>query len=109
MNATTSAFSKPSKNKPSQIPAPHTARYRCVLAAARDGEILATGDGTIEGEILSTPRGNGGFGYDPLFYLSEHKKTMAELDIQTKLAFSHRGRAFAALLKALTPYLEHDA
>jgi XTP/dITP diphosphohydrolase len=93
----------------SKIPAPHTARYRCVLAAARDGKILATGDGTVEGEILSTPRGTGGFGYDPLFYLPEHKKTMAELDIQTKLTFSHRGRAFAALHKALTPYLEHDA
>ncbi|MGD0446449.1 MAG: non-canonical purine NTP pyrophosphatase [Edaphobacter sp.] len=87
------------------IPAPHQARYHCVLAAARNGEILATADGTVEGEILTTPRGTGGFGYDPLFYLPEQKKTMAELDIQTKLTFSHRGRAFAALLKALSPHL----
>jgi XTP/dITP diphosphohydrolase len=83
-----------------------SARYHCVLAAARDGKILATGDGTVEGEILTTPRGTEGFGYDPLFYLPEQNKTMAELDIQTKLTFSHRGRAFAALLKALRPKLQ---
>ncbi len=88
------------------IPTPHTARYHCVLAAARDGKILATGDGTVEGEILSTPRGTHGFGYDPLFYLPGQSKTMAELDIQTKLTFSHRGRAFAELLKALMPQLQ---
>jgi XTP/dITP diphosphohydrolase len=82
------------------------ARYHCVLAAARDGKILATGDGRVEGKILSAPRGANGFGYDPLFYLPEQKKTMAELDIQTKLTFSHRGRAFAALLKALLPQLQ---
>jgi XTP/dITP diphosphohydrolase len=83
-----------------------TARYHCVLAAARDGKILCLGDGTVEGEILSTPRGTHGFGYDPLFYLPDQNKTMAELDIQTKLTFSHRGRAFAALLKALLPELQ---
>jgi XTP/dITP diphosphohydrolase len=82
------------------------ARYHCVLAAARDGKILATGDGTVEGEILTAPRGTHGFGYDPLFYLPEQNKTMAELDIQTKLTFSHRGRAFAALLQALLPQLQ---
>jgi XTP/dITP diphosphohydrolase len=79
------------------------ARYRCVLAAARDGEILCIGEGTVEGEILTTPRGTEGFGYDPLFYLRDHDKTMAELDPPTKLSFSHRGRAFAALLSALLP------
>jgi len=90
----------------SKIPNPNpTARYHCVLAAARDGKILAIGDGTVEGEILSSPRGTGGFGYDPLFYLPDQAKTMAELDIQTKLTFSHRGRAFAALLQALPPQL----
>jgi XTP/dITP diphosphohydrolase len=89
------------------ISVPHfAARYHCVLAAARDGEILATGDGTVHGRILSTPRGANGFGYDPLFYLPEQNKTMAELDVQTKLTFSHRGRAFAALLKALLAQLQ---
>jgi XTP/dITP diphosphohydrolase len=78
-----------------------SARYHCVLAAARDSQILAIGHGAVEGEILTQPRGAGGFGYDPLFYLPEQEKTMAELDIKTKLTFSHRGRAFAALLKEL--------
>ena len=78
-----------------------SARYHCVLAGARDGHILAIGHGAVEGEILTQPRGTGGFGYDPLLYLPEQKKTMAELDIKTKLTFSHRGRAFAALLKEL--------
>ena len=77
------------------------AQYRCVLAAARDGEVLSIGNGTVEGQIITAPRGTQGFGYDPLFYLPEHKKTMAELDIHTKLAFSHRGRAFTDLLKSL--------
>jgi XTP/dITP diphosphohydrolase len=79
------------------------ARYHCVLAAARDGEVLYTGSGTVEGQILPAPRGSHGFGYDPLFYLPEQDKTMAELDTQSKLAFSHRGRAFVALLDQLLP------
>lgn len=78
-----------------------SARYHCVLAAARNGEVLAIGHGAVEGDILSTPRGTEGFGYDPLFYLPERGKTMAELDAQTKLTFSHRGRAFEALLSEL--------
>lgn len=85
----------------SKISGPRTARYHCVLTAARDGEIVATAHGTVEGEILNAPRGTFGFGYDPLFYLREQNKTMAELDIQTKVAFSHRGRALAALLEHL--------
>jgi XTP/dITP diphosphohydrolase len=83
-----------------------SARYHCVLAAARNGHILAIGHGAIEGDILTEARGTNGFGYDPLFYLPNKNKTMAELDIKTKLAFSHRGRAFAALLKALLPHLQ---
>ena len=81
------------------------ARYRCVLAAAHDGQILAIGHGAVEGHILNSPRGAQGFGYDPLFYLPERRKTMAELDLQTKLAFSHRGRAFKALLGSLADHL----
>ena len=86
---------------PGKIPGPHKTRYHCVLAAARDGQILATAHGTVEGEILPTPRGTEGFGYDPFFYLPDQQKTMAELDITTKLTFSHRGRAFTALLRRL--------
>src|SRR6185503_11687253 len=70
-----------------------SARYRCVLAAARDGVCLYTGEGSVEGEIRTEPRGEGGFGYDPLFYLPELRKTMAEIDLATKHGTSHRGRA----------------
>jgi XTP/dITP diphosphohydrolase len=82
----------------------HKARYHCVLAAARDGQILCIGDGTVQGEIVPAPRGTQGFGYDPFFYLPAQNKTMAELDPKTKLSFSHRGRAFAALLTHLQPH-----
>jgi XTP/dITP diphosphohydrolase len=78
-----------------------TARYRCSLVAARDGEAVCSADGTVEGTILEAPRGTGGFGYDPLFYLPELDKTMAEIDLETKLSLSHRGRAIAALLPKL--------
>jgi XTP/dITP diphosphohydrolase len=78
-----------------------TARYRCVLAAARDGVICHTADGVVEGMILNAPRGTGGFGYDPLFYLPELDRTMAEIDLETKLSLSHRGRALAKLLPLL--------
>jgi len=79
------------------------ARYHCVLVAARDGIPVHTAHGTVEGVILEAPRGTGGFGYDPLFYLPELDRTMAELDLETKLSLSHRGRAFEALLALLEP------
>ena len=83
-------------------PDKRTARYRCALIAARDGQILYTVDGFAEGTILEAPRGTGGFGYDPLFYLPGLDKTMAEIDLETKLSLSHRGRALAALLPLLS-------
>lgn len=86
-----------------EFPVPRTARYRCVLVAARNTEVLAQADGTVEGEILTAPRGTSGFGFDPLFYLPALHSTMAELDPATKLTLSHRGRALSALLNALFP------
>jgi XTP/dITP diphosphohydrolase len=84
------------------VPPPErTARYHCVLVAARDGQPTHMADGTVEGMILNAPRGTGGFGYDPLFYLPKLGRTMAEIDLQTKLLHSHRGRALAALLAKL--------
>jgi len=80
-----------------------TARYRCVLVTARDGQPVHTAEGAVEGLILDGPRGTGGFGYDPLFFLPELDRTMAELDLETKYSLSHRGRAFAALLHMLKP------
>jgi XTP/dITP diphosphohydrolase len=80
-----------------------TARYRCVLAVARDGQLLHTASGSVEGLILDAPRGHGGFGYDPLFFLPHLNLTMAEIDIETKLSLSHRGRALTALIELLDP------
>jgi XTP/dITP diphosphohydrolase len=74
------------------------ARYRCVLALARDGVIHLTASGSVEGRILPEPRGTGGFGYDPLFYLPELARTMAEIDLVTKQRISHRGKALRQLL-----------
>ncbi len=79
-----------------------TARYKCVLAAARDGAVMQTAEGRVEGMILGAPRGTGGFGYDPLFYLPELDKTMAEISLESKLTLSHRGRALEALLRNFT-------
>ncbi len=87
------------------VPAPRTAHYRCVLAAARDGEVVCTAEGTVEGEILAAPRGAEGFGYDPLFLLPKLGRTMAELDRETRLGLSHRGAALGALLPRLAALL----
>jgi len=82
-------------------PSLRTARYHCTLVAARDGEICQVADGSVDGLILEAPRGTGGFGYDPLFFLPQLERTMAEIDLETKLSLSHRGRALRALLEKL--------
>src|SRR5271170_3904514 len=78
--------------------AKRVARYRCALAYARDGECRLTAEGSVEGLIAHEPRGSGGFGYDPLFYLPALGKTMAEIDLSTKHQLSHRGKALRALV-----------
>ena len=80
----------------------NTARYRCVIALARDEQVLLTAEGSVEGEILPAPRGTGGFGYDPLFYLPHLRRTMAEIDLPQKQKLSHRGKALLKLLEQLT-------
>jgi len=82
-------------------PEARTARFRCVLAVARAGKTLATFAGVIEGRILDAPRGENGFGYDPLFFHPESGCTTAELTTEQKQRVSHRGRAIAAFLDAL--------
>ncbi len=81
-----------------------SARYRCVLALARNGEILTTAAGSVEGEILAVPRGSTGFGYDPLFLLPDEGLTMAELAPTDRSQHSHRARALAALLDKINNY-----
>ncbi|MFY9746668.1 MAG: non-canonical purine NTP pyrophosphatase, partial [Acidobacteriaceae bacterium] len=78
-----------------------TARYRCALALARDRKVLLTAEGFVDGEILTAPRGTGGFGYDPLFFLPQFRLTMAEISLEQKNAVSHRGRALRTLLPGL--------
>jgi XTP/dITP diphosphohydrolase len=79
---------------------PLTARFRCVLALvdpySSDPEPILV-EGRCEGTVTRTPRGSGGFGYDPLFVVEGMDKTMAELTEAEKAATSHRARAFAAL------------
>jgi XTP/dITP diphosphohydrolase len=88
-----------------------TARFVCVLAAARDGQTLRTFRGTAEGIILDAPRGKNGFGYDPLFCFPQIDKTFAELSAAEKARYSHRGAAFRAFLEwmgRLDPSLHAD-
>jgi len=78
-----------------------TARFVCVLAAARDGRTIDTFRGVAEGAILDAPRGHNGFGYDPLFYFPQIGKTLAELTAVEKSRYSHRGAAFRQFLEWL--------
>ena len=78
-----------------------TARFVCAIAAAfPDGEVLTT-RGTIEGIIGYEERGENGFGYDPIFYLPEYKKSTSELSPEEKNALSHRGRALRQMEEEL--------
>ena len=74
-----------------------SARYRCVAALATPEGELVWAQGVCEGTLISTPRGTGGFGYDPIFVPEGWDATMAELTSQEKDRISHRGRAFRAL------------
>ncbi len=76
-------------------PARRTARYRAVIAVTAPDGREATVDGTVEGVLLETPRGTGGFGYDPLFYYAPLGATFGEIAPEAKHAVSHRGRAMA--------------
>jgi XTP/dITP diphosphohydrolase len=82
------------------------AQFTCAIAVARpDGSIALQTEGVCVGEILSAPRGNGGFGYDPIFYLPEQQMTFAEMPPALKDEISHRGLAFQALLPQLKQLL----
>jgi XTP/dITP diphosphohydrolase len=80
-------------------PEKRTARFVCVIAAARDGQILEVFRGQAEGIVLDAPRGLNGFGYDPLFHFPQIGKTFAELSAEEKAQFSHRGAAFRKFLE----------
>ena len=83
-------------------PIPATARsgkFVCVIAAAKDGVTVKTFSGEAEGDLLTTPRGSNGFGYDPLFYFPALGHTFAELTPEEKTKYSHRGKAFRKFLE----------
>ncbi len=82
-------------------PEQRTARFRCVVAIAVPEGWVYTAEGSCEGIILDKPRGSGGFGYDPLFFLPEYGKTFAELDLEIKNKISHRARAMEGALDIL--------
>jgi len=78
------------------------AEFVCALAiSAPDGTIVLTSQGSCRGNILKTPMGDGGFGYDPIFYLPEYQQTFAQIHPALKKRLSHRGRAFESLLPRL--------
>jgi XTP/dITP diphosphohydrolase len=73
------------------------ARFSCVLAIARDGKVLATFEGVVEGKIADRPRGSHGFGYDPIFIPNGSEQTFAELPEEVKNNISHRAKAIRKL------------
>jgi XTP/dITP diphosphohydrolase len=72
-----------------------TARFRCVLAVAEKGVTLAVFDGTVEGILAHEVRGEGGFGYDPIFMPIGYRESFGELSSEIKHSMSHRSRALA--------------
>ena len=77
------------------------ARFRCVVAAARNGNLLATFEGIVEGRIADNVRGVLGFGYDPIFVPNGFEQTFGELPAELKNAISHRAKAVRALAERL--------
>lgn len=78
------------------LPRPWTARFRCVIALAAPGKEVQFAEGVCEGQIIPDERGQNGFGYDPIFYLPELGRTMAQLSREEKNHLSHRARAILA-------------
>jgi XTP/dITP diphosphohydrolase len=77
--------------------APRTARFVAALCVVRDSFVTFETTGIVEGEIASAPRGERGFGYDPIFYYPPHAATLAEATDEEKVAVAHRGKAFRKL------------
>ena len=80
-----------------------TARFVCALALARaGGGVVWETAGVVEGRVQLPPRGDGGFGYDPIFHYPPYGRTLAEVTPAEKAAVSHRGQAFRRLRRRLT-------
>jgi XTP/dITP diphosphohydrolase len=85
--------------------AERSAYFVCAIALAKDGRAIAIVTDRVDGQIIETPRGSGGFGYDPVFYFPALGKTFAQLTAEEKNKQSHRGKAFRRLLAALSSVL----
>ncbi len=82
-----------------------TARFRCAVCIARpDGQTTVVED-SVEGMIISEPKGDHGFGYDPIFFIREYDMTMAELPAEVKNRISHRGKAARTAKRILSELL----
>ena len=82
-------------------PRPWLARFRAVMAVVAPGQEIRFAEGVCEGEIIPEERGTNGFGYDPIFYMPEFNRTMAELSDEEKNKVSHRGRGVEAVMPIL--------
>ncbi len=85
----------------SSCPKPWNAAFVCVAAAALPGRVIAEATGRVDGEIVSAPRGESGFGYDPVFRVKGSQKTMAEHTTEEKNRISHRGQAIRLIVEEL--------
>ena len=89
-----------------QYSADRTARFVCVIAVAcPNGEIRATAIGECRGEIIRSPRGSNGFGYDPVFAPEGHVRTFGEMNDDEKLALSHRSRAAKQIIRKMLDFI----
>jgi XTP/dITP diphosphohydrolase len=79
-----------------------SARFRCVIAVARGGELLGTFDGAVEGKVILEERGSNGFGYDPMFVPEGLSQTFGEVPAEMKHRMSHRGRALKKVVEFLS-------
>jgi XTP/dITP diphosphohydrolase len=95
------ARSDPRQGQVTNLPHLPSARFRCVLALARDGQILGTFEGAVEGGVVDQARGSRGFGYDPIFVPQGFEQTFAELPAEVKNRISHRARAIRILAAKL--------
>ena len=80
------------------------ARFRCVVALARNGNVLGTFEGVVEGRIAKEVRGDSGFGYDPIFIPDGFEQTFGELSADVKKTISHRAKAICALAVKLRQF-----
>jgi XTP/dITP diphosphohydrolase len=85
-----------------------SARFNCVIALARNGQLMTTVAGEVTGTITESARGENGFGYDPIFVPNGFGETFAELTWETKNKISHRAQAAAALLRHLNTALRSE-